>query len=131
MGKKLNDEDKTVRMQDRELMYSLFTKQSGYQPQSFLECIQGNATGSRFLMANERLLIGRSRECHICLHDVHVSGKHAVIYPEQDQYTVEDLESANGVYLNGKRIRRAVLAHNDQVQVGQCVFKVKLARSPR
>jgi pSer/pThr/pTyr-binding forkhead associated (FHA) protein len=119
--------EKTVRLDEKELMYSLYTKQSGLSPQSFLECVEGAETGRRFLIGEQRLLLGRSRNCNICLKDPQVSARHASIIRDQNCYVIEDMGSANGVFVNGKKIKRAVLAHNDEIAIGGCRFQVKLA----
>jgi pSer/pThr/pTyr-binding forkhead associated (FHA) protein len=126
-SKKDEKGEKTVRLDAKELMYSLYTKQSGLLPQSFLECLEGCVAGHRFLIGDQRLVLGRSRTCHIFLKDPLVSARHASIVRDQKNFVLEDMNSANGIFVNGKKIKRAVLAHNDEVRIGGCRFLVKLA----
>ena len=51
--------------------------------------------------------------------DEAVSREHAVILWEEGVFTVEDLQSTNGIRLNGKRVRSAELHHGDEIDIGQ------------
>jgi len=118
--------DKTVAMDRNDLMYSLYSKQSGQLPQSFFECVRGNDRGKRFLASAAEVVIGRSSKCNIQLNDQHVSGRHAMVRRDETGLLIEDLESANGLFVNEKRVKKAVLAKNDEVRIGETVFQVKL-----
>jgi len=65
------------------------------------------------------LLIGRSSECEIVLHDHLVSRVHARLVVTADGVTLEDLHSTNGVYVNGDRIvQMAALNAGDVAMIG-------------
>ena len=66
-----------------------------------------------------RTLIGRSPECDIFLDDVTVSRRHAEITREGDTFTIRDLGSLNGTYVNRQRIESTVLEDDDEVQIGK------------
>ena len=51
-----------------------------------------------------RLTIGRDRDCSITLEDKLASRKHAVIQKIRDEYFIQDLQSTNGTFINGKKI---------------------------
>ena len=53
----------------------------------------------------EEVYIGRSSACKICVADPHLSKKHAHIYLRDGVYYVVDLDSTNGSYLNGRKLR--------------------------
>ncbi|MBI4860021.1 MAG: FHA domain-containing protein [Candidatus Riflebacteria bacterium] len=73
----------------------------------------------RFELRDE-IRLGRDASCQIVLRkDDQVSRNHARIYREGDSYYVEDLNSRNGVQLNGAKITRSVLKDGDQIQLGQ------------
>lgn len=57
------------------------------------------------LTPKECVTIGRDEDNDICLNHVSISHKHAVILKEKDTYVLKDLNSTNGVYVNGKKIR--------------------------
>ena len=64
-------------------------------------------------------MIGRSSSCNLALADGLVSRKHAVLHVSPDAVFVEDLESRNGVAVNGIRINSPrPLAHMDRVYIG-------------
>ncbi len=73
-----------------------------------------------------RLVIGRSRECDIRLADPNVSRKHAEVRQEGSNFYVVDLESTNGVEVNGRRARRARLGDGDMILLGstELVFQL-------
>ena len=76
------------------------------------------AIGSYDLREKETT-IGRSRECDIFLEDLAVSRLHATIRLLSDgNYEIEDLRSATGTFVNGRRITRSRLAEGDTVQIG-------------
>ena len=63
-------------------------------------------------------VIGRSRECDVTVTDPNVSRRHAEIRRENGAYWIVDLDSTNGIEVNGKRVERARLEHDDLVVVG-------------
>jgi pSer/pThr/pTyr-binding forkhead associated (FHA) protein len=79
----------------------------------------GGMVGQTFQPADGRTLVGRSPECDIFLDDVTVSRQHAEIIREGDEFTIRDLGSLNGTYVNRRRIESAVLQDDDEVQVGK------------
>lgn len=125
-SKKTPPKDETVAMDRNELMYTLYSKQSGQLPQPFCECIRGNDIGKRFLFADTKVVIGRSAQCNIQLHDQHVSGKHAVVRRGEVGLVIEDLDSSNGLFVNEQKVKRAVLVNNDEIRIGESVLQVKL-----
>jgi pSer/pThr/pTyr-binding forkhead associated (FHA) protein len=79
----------------------------------------GGRSGEVFLLRAERTMIGRSPDCDVFLDDVTVSRRHAVIAEEGGRFSVEDLGSLNGTFLNRQRIERAVLSDDDELQIGK------------
>jgi len=102
----------------------------GLRPgESALAMVRGPGAGSTFRL-HEAMLIGRSGEATVLLDDVSVSRRHAEVRPGPDGWTVADLGSLNGTYLNLRRVEQAALAHGDEIQVGlfRLVFLHKPAR---
>lgn len=66
--------------------------------------------------------IGRDTGNHVCLSDSTVSGRHARIERKGQSYSLRDLNSRNGTFLNGIRITEAQLTPNDKVRFGETVF---------
>jgi FhaA, N-terminal domain/FHA domain len=74
--------------------------------------------GDRRELDKRRVLIGRSRECDIQLNDANVSRRHAEIRQEGATFWVVDLDSTNGVEVNGRRLKRAKLEDGDRIVMG-------------
>ena len=79
----------------------------------------GGRAGEHFSPQSERTTIGRSPDCDIFLDDVTVSRKHAVLLQEDGRFTIEDLGSLNGTYVNRRRIESAPLSDGDELQIGK------------
>jgi hypothetical protein len=79
----------------------------------------GGIAGQPFQPGEGRTLVGRSPECDIFLDDVTVSRRHAEILREGDEFTIRDLGSLNGTYVNRKRIESTALENDDEVQIGK------------
>ncbi len=76
--------------------------------------------GHRFDVRTQPLVIGRSAVCELVLDDALVSRRHAQVLLLEDVVVVEDLESVNGVYVNGERVeRRRELALGDRIVIGK------------
>jgi pSer/pThr/pTyr-binding forkhead associated (FHA) protein len=79
----------------------------------------GGMAGQSFQPESPTTLIGRSPECDLFLDDVTVSRRHAELVHDGDTFTIRDLGSLNGTYVNRKRIESAVLEEDDEVQIGK------------
>jgi hypothetical protein len=79
----------------------------------------GGMIGQAFQPVDGRTLIGRSPDCDVFLDDVTVSRQHAELLREGETFTIRDLGSLNGTYVNRKRIESAVLEDDDEVQIGK------------
>ncbi len=63
-------------------------------------------------------MIGRSHTCNLTLDDDTVSRQHAELREEDGSWVITDLDSTNGVRVNGWRVPRAVLREGDLVSLG-------------
>jgi hypothetical protein len=63
-------------------------------------------------------VIGRSRRCDIVLTDPNVSRQHAEIRRQDDGFMALDLGSTNGMRVNRRDIKQAVLQHGDRIELG-------------
>jgi hypothetical protein len=79
----------------------------------------GGMAGQSFQPSDGRTLVGRSPECDIFLDDVTVSRRHAEIVRDGDTFTIRDLGSLNGTYVNRKRIESHKLVDGDELQIGK------------
>lgn len=80
--------------------------------------IRGADQGSRFELTESIVRIGRDSSSILQIHDHEVSRHHAEIRCSENEYTISDLRSSNGTFVNGQRIHQQRLVTGDQVQVG-------------
>jgi transcriptional regulator with PAS, ATPase and Fis domain len=69
------------------------------------------------------LVLGRDPDNQICIPDQAVSRQHARIVLEGDEWVLVDMGSRNGTIVAGRYVSRAPLAHNDEIRIGDAVFK--------
>jgi len=69
-------------------------------------------------------VLGRDPACDLVLNDVQCSRRHAVVEAGPQGLAIRDAGSANGVFVNGKKIERSALLPGDQVRVGEVILKV-------
>jgi FHA domain len=74
--------------------------------------------GRRLRVDKPRVLLGRSRECDVQIEDSNVSRRHAELRQEGETFWIVDLDSTNGVEVNGQRVKRARLEPGDSFMVG-------------
>jgi hypothetical protein len=69
-------------------------------------------------LGHDPLVIGRDPQNDIVLDDRRVSRKHAEIRVRLGRYTLYDLQSTNGTYVNGRRVAEIVLSDGDRIAIG-------------
>jgi len=74
-------------------------------------------------LTKDRTTLGRRPYNDIVIDNLAVSGEHAVLQMVGADVFIEDLNSTNGTYINGKAIKKQLLAHNDTVEIGK--YKIK------
>ena len=74
-------------------------------------------------LTKDRTTLGRRPYNDIVIDNLAVSGEHAVLQMVGDQVFLEDLNSTNGTYVNGKTARKQVLQNGDTVEVGK--YKIR------
>ena len=80
---------------------------------------RGPGSGSRFLLDEDVVHAGRHPDSEIFLDDVTVSRQHAEFHRVGDTFTVTDVGSLNGTYVNRDRIDTVQLTDSDEVQIGK------------
>jgi hypothetical protein len=80
---------------------------------------RGPNAGSRFLLDKDLTTVGRHPESDIFLDDVTVSRRHAEFVRDGERFSVRDVGSLNGTYLNRERIETSPLSGGDEVQIGK------------
>jgi hypothetical protein len=74
-------------------------------------------------ITKDKTTLGRRPYNDIVIDNLAVSGEHAVLQMVGQDVFIEDLNSTNGTYINGKAIKKQLLAHNDTVEIGK--YKIK------
>jgi Protein of unknown function (DUF3662)/FHA domain len=87
------------------------------------------ANGERHEVTRRRVVIGRSRECDVQIPDPNISRRHAELQQEGATYWIVDLDSTNGIEVNGQRTKRAKLSDGDRVKMGST--EIVFSREPQ
>ncbi|MGB2873922.1 MAG: DUF3662 and FHA domain-containing protein [Gaiellaceae bacterium] len=89
------------------------------------EIVSLTVDGTRHEIGEDGAVIGRSKDCEIQLPDPNVSRRHAEVRQEGGAYWVVDLDSTNGMEVNGRRLKRAKLRQGDRITLGstELVFR--------
>jgi pSer/pThr/pTyr-binding forkhead associated (FHA) protein len=74
-------------------------------------------------LTKDRTTLGRRPYNDIVIDNLAVSGEHAVLQLTDNEVFLEDLNSTNGTYVNGKAVKKQLLQNNDTVEIGK--YKIK------
>ncbi len=93
--------------------------------------VQDGVAVNKFPVDKSSILFGRHPDSDICIDDKVVSTEHAVIEVLGDpdgegptEYWIKDLESTNGTFVNGKKVKRRKLTNDDFIRIGLITFKL-------
>ncbi len=101
---------------------------SGARMRVILEVTSGSAVGRKLLLdTGQQRHVGRSEWADMCFGwDGHMSARHFALCAEKDHCIVEDLQSSNGTFVNGKPIcGRARVRHGDEIRAGETTFRIR------
>lgn len=88
-----------------------------------IQVLNGKQVGKKFDLTQPQLRMGRHPECEIPIDLNSVSRFHANILKEGDEYVIDDLQSRNGTFVNGRKIEGpTVLKDNDRIKVCDILF---------
>jgi pSer/pThr/pTyr-binding forkhead associated (FHA) protein len=74
-------------------------------------------------LIKDRTALGRRPYNDVVLDNLAVSGEHAIIQMAGDDVFLEDLNSTNGTYVNGKAVKKQLLLNDDAIEIGK--FKIR------
>jgi serine phosphatase RsbU (regulator of sigma subunit) len=97
---------------------------------AILITLQGPELGRKFSLDGACTVLGRQYDCTICLTGKAVSRQHAQILKRDSTYAIEDLNSSNGTFVNGKRLQPNVpvpFTERDTLQIGPYLFGLRPA----
>ena len=98
-----------------------------------LVILQGPDVGQRFPLEAERIVLGRQVDASVPLQAKAVSRQHAQVICHDGAFFIEDLNSANGTFLNGNRLAPRVptpFSERDVLQIGPYVFGIRPTPPP-
>jgi pSer/pThr/pTyr-binding forkhead associated (FHA) protein len=84
--------------------------------------VQGPGSPREFVLELDEIVLGRSLQANITVDGGGVSRQHMALRRNGPEYTARDLESANGMFLNGVKTHSAVLREGDVLQIGDLIF---------
>jgi len=91
--------------------------------------MQGSHRTKQISLLSQTTTIGRASDNLVVLDSMEVSRRHAVVVATGSFVTINDMQSRNGVFVNGVRVRSQVLAAGDEICIGP--FKLRfLGRGP-
>ncbi len=96
-----------------------------YKAKLFIDT--GPRHGGSFDLKKDLIVIGRSEDCDLVLKDDSISRNHARLELQRGGYTIYDLGSTNGTWVNGDKITSKTLTSGDVLMLGStsCTFKVE------
>ena len=90
----------------------------------YLVVTEGAEHGRIIELGAEPITIGRTPPCEIVLRDVELSRSHCRVHLQEDMISVEDLESTNGTFIDGRRVDgTATLREGGYLQIGRHLLK--------
>jgi pSer/pThr/pTyr-binding forkhead associated (FHA) protein len=90
-----------------------------HEGQALLVVKRGPSAGSKILIDRDVTTVGRHPESDIFLDDITVSRRHAELRRKEGRFSVHDMGSLNGTYVNRDRVENTQLAAGDEVQIGK------------
>jgi len=93
------------------------------QQQALLIVLSGARIGTRSVLAESAVDIGRGSACQLILDADSVSRRHARIEWNGQQHRLVDLGSTNGTFVNGSRVKEALLRDGDRIGIGKALLK--------
>ena len=100
--------------------------QKAKEQEACLIIIRGTPQGHRFFLTQPEMTIGRDPAADISIADQGISRKHAKTVKDSDHIRLQDLGSANGTFINDKKIppgQSVILAKEDMVKLGNSILK--------
>ena len=90
--------------------------------------------GDRIPLLNPRMMVGRKADCDIVLDFPNISARHCLLEILDGHWHVRDLNTRNGIKVNGRRCASAVLLPGDEISIAKHWYKVNylpFASGPR
>lgn len=92
-------------------------------PEARLIGLKGLLSDLEFKILADTIYIGRVTGNDIVLNDTSVSSQHSKINFENGNFIISDLDSKNGIKINGKEVTKKVLRNGDKLKIGGTTFR--------
>ena len=106
-------------------MIPAMNDQADSVPALWLHCQPESETQIPITRLSDTSKIGRHPDCDVSIPSQYVSRFHAEIFFENGSWWIQDLDSQNGIFIDGKKTQRGQLPHQSLLQLGrQISFKI-------
>lgn len=85
--------------------------------------------GKTYPLECDEIIIGRHASANIRLMDMSVSRYHALLTVCNGVWTIKDIGSKSGIYINGSRVKQARLCENDIIKLGKYKLTIRKRRN--
>ncbi len=85
--------------------------------------VEGDYIGEVYPLDKPVMTVGRHEDCDVVLVDPGISRKHAKIVLKKEGHLLQDLNSTNGTYINGRQVDKHLLEDGDKITFGGVVLK--------
>ncbi|NCG40657.1 MAG: FHA domain-containing protein [Actinobacteria bacterium] len=121
LQRSVEDRTEGLDLSDKEVFETDLELASGLKNGAALIVAAGHRAGSRFILEQDFVTVGRHPESDVFLDDITVSRKHIELRLSPLGYSITDSGSLNGTYLNGERIEEEaiLLTNGDELQIGK------------
>jgi len=93
-----------------------------------LEIFESNGNKVTKMISNDCVIVGRSKQADISLDDDKLSRNHFMIVRNDGRFEIKDLNSSNGIVVNGKKVKSIILTGSDTIVAGETSFHFSITR---
>ncbi len=86
---------------------------------AYVTVIFGGKEEKTYQLDRSRLVVGREPKCEIQIDNLGISREHCAFTQRGEAYLIQDLNSSNGTYVNGKKITEHFLNNDDEIIIGK------------
>lgn len=110
---------------DNKILDSTFISRRPLMP--VIEFFENGKKIQKHIVA-DCMVVGRSQQCDLSVDDDKLSRNHFMLIRVDGKFEVKDLNSSNGLVVNGKKVKKAILTGNDKIVAGTTSFSFVLTR---
>ena len=89
-----------------------------------------NTVIKEFKIDQNEIIIGRDPGSDIQIDNIAISREHACIVKGSNDYIIEDMNSKNGIFINGRKINKKFLKTDDEITIGKYSLQIVLEEDP-